>query len=46
MKRTYVDYTGDYYDNLDKVIDLTNEKDMHNFDINDFAKTAKHLINL
>ena len=22
MKRTYVDFTGDYYDNLDKVIDL------------------------
>ena len=25
MKRTYVDITGDYYDNLDKVLDLGEE---------------------
>jgi len=43
MKRTYVDYTGEYYDNLDKIIDLTNENDIRYYDISDLVKSAKYL---
>ena len=32
MKRTYVDITGDYYDNLDKIIEWGDEPDIKVYD--------------
>jgi len=32
MKRTYVDITGDYYDNLDKCVDWGEEIDVRFYD--------------
>jgi len=32
MKRTYADITGEYYDNLDKIIDLGDETDRRLYD--------------
>ncbi len=32
MNRTYVDITGEYYDNLDGIIDWGNEIDLYFYD--------------
>jgi len=32
MVRTYVDITGDYYDNLDKILDLEEEMNIRIYD--------------
>ncbi len=32
MKRTYVDFTGDYYDNLDKILDLGEDSNFRVYD--------------
>ena len=38
MKRTYVDITGDYYDNLDGIIDWGEEIDLRVYDPNSWVK--------
>jgi len=32
MIRTYVDITGDYYDNLEKILDLSEERNIRIYD--------------
>ncbi len=32
MERTYVDITGDYYDNLDKILDLEEDVKLRVYD--------------
>ncbi len=46
MKRTYVDITGDYYDNLDKCIDWGEEIDMRFYDLNSLVKSPNYLNSL
>jgi len=38
MKRTYVDITGEYYDNLDGIIDWGEEIDLRAYDPNNWVK--------
>ena len=42
MVRTYVDIIGDYYDNLDKIIDLQDEMDRRQYDISQIAKSVNY----
>ena len=46
MVRTYVDITGDYYDNLDKIIDWVDEVDVRHYDISHLARSAHYLNDL
>jgi len=42
MKRTYVDIVGEYYDNLDKIIDWEYEVNKQYYDISELAKSANY----
>ena len=42
MVRTYVDIVGEYYDNLEKIIDWQDEMDRRHYDISQFAKLADY----
>lgn len=38
MKRTYVDFTGDYYDNLDKILDLGEDSNLRVYDAKNWLR--------
>ena len=46
MKRTYVDMVGEYYDNLDKLVDWQDEIDRRSYDISELVKSPGYLNSL
>ena len=42
MVRTYVDIVGEYYDNLDKIIDWKDEIDARYYDISHIVKLSRY----